>query len=110
MTEDTIYVTDEEDMAAYDQLPPALKKFLDEGVEGMPATPVLEFYQQKLEGCTPLYSDAEVQQMVIAAIREVSRRRGFKDFRPVVAKPTAKKHRERRVRVPRRLLQVGDGR
>jgi hypothetical protein len=107
MTDDEkTYVTDAEDMAAYDQLPPALKKFLDEGVEGMPALPVLEFYQQKLEGCTPLYSDHEVQQMVIAAITEVSRRRGFKDFRPLLAKPGRKTHRERKMRVPRRLFSV----
>jgi hypothetical protein len=110
MTDDEkIYVTTAEDMVAYDQLPPGLKKFLDESVEGMPAVPVLEFYKQKLAGCTPLYSDAEVQQMVINAIQEVSRRRGFKDFRPVVAKPGAKKHRERLIRLPKKLFRVGDG-
>jgi hypothetical protein len=108
--DDTIYVSNEADMVAYDQLPLALKKFLDEAPEGLPATPVLELYQEKIEKLTPLYSEGEVQQMMIKTLTEVQRRDGFTDFRKVVARPGTKKHRERKMRLPKKLMQVGDGR
>lgn len=87
VTEDPTYIPTAEDMAVYDALPVSLRKFLDTAPIGLDATTVKEFYEQKKEGCMPLYSDYECQQMVIATLKEYLRRQGVTDFRPLVVTP-----------------------
>lgn len=107
MAEETTYVSDEEDMAAFDELPYALKKFLDDMPVGVEATPVLELYKQKLaQG----WDASEAVDQIMKALKQLMNQWGIKDQRPLRLRPGAKPRRkERRIRLPKKLMQVGDG-
>lgn len=106
---DVEHITDEQDMAAFDQLPRTLQDYLRQSPCGHMATPVLVYYRELLEKLTPLYSEYEVQQRMIRTLEEVERRQGYQKVPPLKARPGSKlKRPERRVRVPRRLLGIGD--
>jgi hypothetical protein len=108
MAEDPTHITDEEDMASFDKLPRALRDYLRDAPAGHQATPVLVYYEELVEKMCPLYSEYEVQQRLMKALKEYERREGFKGLPVLRVRPGAKKHRERTVRVPKWLMRTGD--
>jgi hypothetical protein len=110
MADEPIYISDEQDMAAYDALPAVLKKYLDGAQVGLQATPVLEYYREKLEKLTPLYSEHEVQQMMVRTLDEYQKRNGVVDFRKLILRPGVRHRKQRVIRPPKFLLkEMSDG-
>jgi hypothetical protein len=78
--DDKEYVTDAADMAVFDRMPIGLRKFLDSAPAGIPATPVLELYD---EGLNRGLSPAEAEEGVKRVLVEYMKREGIRDFRPL---------------------------
>jgi uncharacterized HAD superfamily protein len=86
-------ITVEMNMAAFDRLPMTLKRYLDQCQTGLDAVTTEEFYKMKLGQLTPLYTESEVQQMVMKALDQYQRQQGVQDFRKLVSKLNLRRRR-----------------